>query len=87
MITVTEARVEVYHEKRWKLCALTALGFDYGGQYTPPMPDGMSTPEAIVHGRAARRFEHQRGDFGGEPAGAVRVIDSSGAIVAQWGTP
>lgn len=45
-------------------------------------------PEAIEVGRALRRTELQHVNASGDVyAFPVRVIDSAGAVVAQWGRP
>ncbi len=68
---VTEARVEIYSLGTW-------------GRIT----NDATTPESVESGRLWRRKEIEQAVFPDEPPPRpVRVIDSAGVVVAQWGKP
>lgn len=83
MITITEARVEIHVMGGWE-----RLRFSHIEPFGAPLIPLMSIPEAIIEGRAARRYGLEAEVFPDAPsASPIRVVDSAGAVVAQWGTP
>jgi hypothetical protein len=87
----TEARVEVLSGSMgtWLQRTWSAIGVEPGGvPSTTWLPPSLPIPEAVVEGVAMRRYELQLAVFPDEgPARPVRVIDSAGVVVAQWGHP
>jgi hypothetical protein len=86
---VTEARVESYVLGGWSRPHFSRIGerAEERPRY-PDMPEQMTIPEAIVEGRAHRRYELEGEVFPDAPrACPVRVIDSAGVVVEQWGRP
>ncbi len=68
---VTEARVELYSVGSW-------------GSLGKPV----AIPKAVEAGRMYRRLEIEQSVYpDAAPACPVRVIDSAGVVVQQWGKP
>lgn len=68
---VTEARVDVHHDGSW----------DEGTRWLP-VPEATDVARNIVC--FERGTEDRNADYHGCP---VRVVDSAGVVVAQWGRP
>lgn len=84
---VTDARVEFYVAGSWMQANGSCIGKVPGERFAwEPMPPSMSIPHAIDEGRAKRRYELQAEVFpDSTPAAPIRVIDSAGNVVQQWG--
>lgn len=68
---ITEARVEMLEQGAW----IPAPGFS---------TISTTIPHAIEEGRLLRAHELRSECFSYKPA-PIRVVDSSGTVVAQWG--
>lgn len=84
---ITEAHVESLWRGEYTRVERSAMGLDAEDKPRRAMPKRMTIPEATAEALAIFRYLLQRADARNMSPAPVRVVDSSGAVVQQWGKP
>lgn len=84
---ITEAHVESLMRGEYTRVKRSAIGLAAEDKPRRAMPKRMTIPEATTEALAIFRYLIQRAAARNMPPAPVRVVDSSGAVVAQWGKP
>lgn len=84
---ITEAHIEAMTKGSFGRVIKSAIGLSARRTPNRYLPESMTIPVAIDEARALVRYLRQRADVRGKHITPIRVVDSSGAVVAQWGKP